>query len=134
MTAEALDAIARGELQRVAGFRDRILCCSVAGCLAAGGDAVRKALAAGGAEVDVCGTGCMGLCSEGPLVRSAARDTIYTNVAPADAPAILSGDYASAIRPDDPFFKGQHRLILANSGHTDPERIEDYIAAGGYRA
>jgi bidirectional [NiFe] hydrogenase diaphorase subunit len=36
--------------------------------------------------------------------------------------------------PDHPFYAGQRRIILANSGHTDPERISDYIAAGGYRA
>ena len=36
--------------------------------------------------------------------------------------------------PDHPFFAGQRRIILANSGHTDPERITDYIADGGYRA
>ena len=28
----------------------------------------------------------------------------------------------------------QHRLILRNCGQINPERIEDYIATGGYEA
>jgi bidirectional [NiFe] hydrogenase diaphorase subunit len=76
----------------------------------------------------------MGLCSEGPLVRSSARDVIYTSVTPADAPAIVSGEAHRFITPEHPFFAGQRRIILANSGYTDPERISDYIAAGGYKS
>jgi bidirectional [NiFe] hydrogenase diaphorase subunit len=74
----------------------------------------------------------MGLCSRGPLVRSAASDSIHTNVTPADAKAIVDGTRPGALTADHPFYGGQRRLILANSGHCDPERIADYIAAGGY--
>ena len=70
----------------------------------------------------------------GPLVRSSAADAIYTNVTPADAPAIVNRDRIPAIQADHPFFAGQRRIILANSGRTDPERISDYIGAGGYRS
>jgi bidirectional [NiFe] hydrogenase diaphorase subunit len=31
-----------------------------------------------------------------------------------------------------PFFQKQTKIVLENSGVVDPERIEDYIAAGGY--
>lgn len=32
-----------------------------------------------------------------------------------------------------PFFSGQKRIILGNCGCYDPERIDEYIARGGYR-
>ncbi|GCE21162.1 hypothetical protein KDK_49620 [Dictyobacter kobayashii] len=32
-----------------------------------------------------------------------------------------------------PFFTQQTRIVLANSGEIDPERLEDYIAVGGYQ-
>ncbi len=140
MTGEALHQIVQTEQHRSAALKDRILCCTVAGCLSGGAHAVRKAL---GDEIrrqnrhpdiEVCGTGCMGLCSEGPLVRSAARDVIFSNVKPAYAAAIVDGTKPGDIKPDHPFFAGQCRIILANSGHTDPERITDYIARGGYRS
>jgi bidirectional [NiFe] hydrogenase diaphorase subunit len=75
----------------------------------------------------------MGLCCRGPLVRSAKRDAIYTEVKPGDARALIRGELAG-ITPDDPFYQGQRRIILVNSGHADPERINDYIAMGGYQS
>jgi bidirectional [NiFe] hydrogenase diaphorase subunit len=145
MTPETLFQIQRAEQQRAAGLKDRILCCTVAGCLSGGAAAVRSAIEheveqqGRSAEIEVSGTGCMGLCCEGPLVRSSAADAIYTNVTPADAGAIVSGAATvylarRTVKPDHPFYAGQHRLILANSGHTDPERITDYIAEGGYQS
>jgi NADH-quinone oxidoreductase subunit F len=35
---------------------------------------------------------------------------------------------------DLPFFKGQKKLVLRNSGLINPEDIEEYIAVGGYSA
>jgi len=140
MNRETLLHVQQAEQQRVALLKDRILCCTVAGCLAGGAGAVRDALdrevAGQGrtSEIEVCGTGCMGLCSEGPLVRSSAADAIYSNVTSADAPAIVNGDRVPTIGPDHPFFAGQRRIILANSGRTDPERIADYIGTGGYQS
>jgi len=32
------------------------------------------------------------------------------------------------------FFKKQHRIVLRNAGKIDPNRIQDYIAMGGYTA
>ena len=140
MTGEALLKIQNDERERTAHLKDRIFCCTVAGCLSGGADAVRAAIEGEVArqgrasEIEVCGTGCMGLCSEGPLVRSALRDTIFTGVTPADAPAIVDGSKPGDIKPDHAFFAGQRRIILANSGHADPERVNDYIAHGGYRS
>jgi bidirectional [NiFe] hydrogenase diaphorase subunit len=137
MTADTLVRIRQAEQQRQAGLRDRTLCCTVAGCLSGGAQEVRHALEIEvsrqglSSEIEVTGTGCMGLCCEGPLVRSSARNAIYTRVTTKDAPDVIRGT-CRAVTTDHPFFKGQRRIILSNAGHTDPERIVDYIAAGGY--
>jgi bidirectional [NiFe] hydrogenase diaphorase subunit len=143
MTAETLFQIRQTEQQRQAKLKNRIMCCTVAGCLSCGAEALRHALESEvgkqgrAAEIEVCGTGCLGLCSEGPLVRSTAADVIFTRATPDDAPAIVSGAGelpGRTLHPNHPFFAGQRRIILANSGKTDPERISDYIAQGGYRS
>jgi bidirectional [NiFe] hydrogenase diaphorase subunit len=149
MTAETLTLMRQAELERQRALENRILCCSVAGCLSAGGDSVRKALEntvkARGLEgnVEVCGTGCLGLCNRGPLVRNTAADTVFCEVTPADAESIVeNGQDRGAqnrikertLGAEHPFYAGQFRTILANAGKADPERIADYIAQGGYRA
>ena len=144
MTADALNRVLQSEQERQSRLKDRILCCSVAGCDSAGGEAVRKALedeaalAGQSAEIEVCGTGCMGWCGRGPVVRSAAADVIYTEVTPRDAASLVRGEQSAfegrMLPPDHPFYAGQRRMILANSGHADPERVADYIAMGGHQA
>jgi bidirectional [NiFe] hydrogenase diaphorase subunit len=144
MTAENLNRTRQQEMERQEKLENRILCCSVAGCLSAGGAKVREAIQnevrqqGREHEIEVCGTGCLGLCSRGPLVRSAASDTVYTDVTPEDARAIVADRPAAlgarALTPADSFYAGQKRVILANSGKSDPERVEDYIALGGYQA
>jgi len=144
MNAESLNRVRTAEHDRQSGLTDRIMCCSVAGCLSAGGGAVRAAIQREVGEqgkeatIEVCGTGCMGLCSRGPLVRSAAADLVYAEVKPDDAGALLRHDHSRfegrLLAPDHPFYIQQRRIILANSGRTDPERIADYISQGGYQA
>lgn len=52
----------------------RIRCCTVGGCLSAGGPTVKAELEKTVAnaeldeQVDIVGVGCMGLCSQGPRV------------------------------------------------------------------
>lgn len=142
MTAETLNQTRQIELERQGRLKQRILCCTVAGCLSAGAGAVRSALeqeveARGkSAEIEICGTGCLGLCCRGPLVRSAASNVIYADVKPDDAPGIVSDETLDGrvLEADHPFYAGQRRIILENSGHSDPERIEHYIARGGYQS
>jgi len=144
MTSDTLLAVRQAELTRQSGLADRILCCTVAGCLSGGAREVRAAvqqqidLQKRSGQVEVCGTGCMGMCSQGPLVRSSAADAIFTNVTAADAEALVAGNRSHFLNrtllPDHPFFAGQKRLILGNSGYADPERFADYVARGGYQA
>jgi bidirectional [NiFe] hydrogenase diaphorase subunit len=144
MTPDTLHTIQRAEQERQRQLDDRIMCCTVAGCLSGGSEAVRAAIqeqiAAHGlsGKIEVRGTGCMGLCCEGPLVRSLASDAVFTNVTPADASALVTGDHGKfegrILKPEHPFFAGQRRIILGNSGHADPEAFAEYVARGGYQS
>jgi bidirectional [NiFe] hydrogenase diaphorase subunit len=138
--------------QRELAARDaqhRIAVCSAAGCLSTGGGAAKDALTAAvradGLErsVRVMGTGCLGLCHAGPLAQvdlAGEPPVIYNAVTPEFARTLVEGVAAKALpaahRCDatQPFFKRQHRIVTADSGRVDPERIEDYLAVGGYGA
>src|SRR5439155_1128918 len=66
------------------------------------------------------------------------EETLYQAVTPDDAPAIIESLSGAPVDrlicpADRPFFTQQTRIVLANSGEIDPERLEDYIAAGGYQ-
>ncbi len=147
MTNEELNDIQAEEQQRQQALKNRIHCCTAAGCVSCGSDQVKKAIGdqikAQGLEgqVEVCGTGCMGLCSRGPLVRTSADNAIYADVKAEDAVALVSDQpgekekiAAKKLDSATPFFIKQHKIVLANSGYVDPERLTDYIARGGYQA
>jgi bidirectional [NiFe] hydrogenase diaphorase subunit len=128
----------------------RIRCCIAAGCLSANSQLVKQrieeAVAAVGLadQVEVCGVGCMRLCSQGPLVAVDPAGKLFQKVAPEQAPGLV-GQVDGSVAPLDagtpdqgdpnlPFFTRQTPIVLENSGAIDPERIESYIAAGGYQA
>jgi len=143
MTPEELRDKQAEELERQQALSKRIMCCTAAGCLSCGAAAIRQSLDAEvaardlGDKVEICGTGCMGLCSQGPLVLNAAEPRLYGNVTAADAGAILAGEDTSshgAIDLQSPFFMRQQKIVLANSGRVDPEKLADYIAVGGYQS
>jgi bidirectional [NiFe] hydrogenase diaphorase subunit len=121
----------------------RLRCCAAAGCLSSHSLAVKETLeqavtAAGLNErVQVCAVGCLRLCCEGPLVQVDPAGPLYQKVTPANAPSLidaLQGGHATAATGDlhQPFFTGQMPIVLENSGQVEPERIESYLAAGGY--
>jgi bidirectional [NiFe] hydrogenase diaphorase subunit len=147
MTVEDLSEKQTEELERQKSLENRIMCCTAAGCVSCGADGLRNAIAseikAQGREgkVEVCGTGCMGMCSKAPLVLSTADHRLYGNATPADAAALVSPNpidrqplAARAIDLEAPFFTKQVKVVLANSGKVDPEKLIDYIAAGGYQS
>jgi bidirectional [NiFe] hydrogenase diaphorase subunit len=142
MTTEGLQEAREAELERQRQLSGRILCCTAAGCVSCGGEQVRKAIAAqikeqGKESLEVCGTGCLGLCGRGPLVRTSTDGAVYTNVTVEDAAVLVGASAMPASRrvaADDPFYALQHRIVLANAGVADPEVIADYISTGGYGA
>jgi bidirectional [NiFe] hydrogenase diaphorase subunit len=142
MTIEGLQEALEAEQERQQKLEGRILCCTAAGCVSCGGDKVRQAIAAQIKEQgqegrqEVCGTGCMGLCGRGPLVRTSRDGAVYTNVTADDAAALVGGAAPAdrRVAADDPFYACQQRIVLANAGVADPESIADYISTGGYGA
>lgn len=144
MTPEELDAIGRKEREAQQEASQCVRVCVAAGCLSCQSDAVKEALtreaATRGANgrCQVKGVGCMGLCSEGPLV-STGPGNLYQHVSSADAGEILDSLDAQPVSrllcpTSVPFFQRQKKIVLENSGVIDPERIEEYIAQDGYCA
>lgn len=149
MTIEELRDIAEKERERQSQYKHQIHVCTAAACLSQRSDQVKASLES---EVkahglDGCchvkGVGCMGLCAAGPLVSDETNHRLYQNVRPTDettdAKEIVESLDAQpvtrlSLSPDLPFFKEQQKIVLENSGQIDPERIEDYILAGGYEA
>jgi bidirectional [NiFe] hydrogenase diaphorase subunit len=142
--------LAQKEREVQSTFRRHVLCCGSTACLSSGAQAAREAIEAVVAErelqqdVRVVSTGCMGLCSRGPLVKIRTRgedDVLYADV-DADAAHTIAEHHVVGGEPVDdgqiplshPFFARQVRVVLENMGETDPNRIEDYIARGGYLA
>ena len=134
-----------------------VFVCRGTGCVSGGSDAVYEALktelkkqGVTGAEIDF--TGCHGFCQQGPNVVVEPDGIFYTHVDPDDAAEIV----ASHIRDKKPvarlfyhepvtgvpmpyytdvrFYSEQQRVVLRNCGHINPERIDDYIACGGYQS
>jgi bidirectional [NiFe] hydrogenase diaphorase subunit len=134
--AEAENAIARS-------FEHTIHVCVAAGCLSQHSDQVKQYLEHQIEERDlthcrVKGVGCMGLCRAGPLVSVRPEETLYQSVTLHDAPAIIESLGGTPVKrlicpTNRPFFTQQTKIVLANSGEIDPERLEDYIAVGGYQ-
>jgi len=147
MTVEDLQELAEQEQQRQQQFTHRIMYCAAAGCVSCGSievrDMIKKALhekdLAG--KVEVIGTGCMGLCGEGPLVKILPDNALYQRVDEIVARRIVEEHLVGGNTVDDhlidtshPFFAEQVKIVLENCGRIDAERIEEYIAVGGYDA
>src|SRR3954468_2367017 len=144
MTPEELEQIAEDERAEQGKYTQRVNVCVAAGCLSCQSQSVKDTLeqevTRRGAK-DHCqikGVGCMGLCSEGPLV-STSNGVLYKKVTAADSPAVLDSLAAEPVSrllcsTDVPFFQRQTKIVLENSGNIDPDRIEDYIGANGYSA
>lgn len=151
MTPDELAQIASKERDAALQVPHHIHVCIAAGCLSQQSDAVQKAL---GEEIKklgreqqcaVKGVGCLGLCKAGPLVElveyelSEPRTTLYEYVAPSDATEIVQSFNTGIVKRLEctaaaSFLEPQTKISLENSGHIDPERIEDYIAVDGYTA
>ena len=95
-------------------------------------------------------SGCHGFCEMGPLVHIEPLGVMYVRVKPEDCREIvertlLGGEVIERLtyhqdgvsyprQEDIPFYKKQHRVVLASCGTSDAENLEEYSAKGGYRA
>jgi NADH-quinone oxidoreductase subunit F len=109
---------------------------------------LEEEIAARGLEVELGIAGCMGMCYREPLVevrRPGARPVVYRELT-AERVARLLDEGLDSEAPieewvaqaegmacsEDSFFDKQQRIVLRNCGAINPERLEDYLAAGGY--
>jgi NADH-quinone oxidoreductase subunit F len=134
-----------------------VFVCEGTGCISAGSAAVYDALQAEVARqrvvnVTVDFTGCHGFCEQGPNVVIEPDGVFYTHVEAEDAAEIVSSHLRDGnpverlfyrepvtgktvpLYSDIKFYSGQQRIILRNCGHINPEKIDDYVAHGGYQA
>ncbi len=122
-------------------------------------DAIREYCLTKKLDVDIVETGCIGFCSEEPIVDiklpGKARVS-FGNVTAEDVPQMFDKAWVGKFDPDHligqfrspsdkpwagvpfldehPFMKLQCRVVLAGSGIIDPTNIDEYIARGGYSA
>ena len=142
MTIEELEQIAESVRLENAKFDHEINVCMGTGCLSQHSDKLRDelttAVAASGKKAFVRRTGCMGLCAAGPLVLVDPEETLYQHVNATHAEAVvasLGGEPIAELQCNlREHFDQQVHVVLENSGHIDPERIDDYIARDGYQA
>ncbi len=104
------------------------------------------------AEAVVVTTGCNGFCGAGPLVVVQPDGIFYQLLKVSDIPHLVEEHFLKG-RPvkklmytppeektpipkmsEIPFFADQTLIALRNRGMIDPEKIEDYIGRGGYKA
>ncbi|NYE56599.1 NADH-quinone oxidoreductase subunit NuoF [Carboxydothermus ferrireducens] len=135
----------------------KVLICAGTGCISSGSPKVtekfREELSKRGiTDIEVYNTGCHGFCEQGPIVIIEPDKTFYCRVEVDDVPEIiekhlLGGQIVEKVLFHEPqvdkkvekytdisFYAKQQRLVLHNCGHINPERIEDYVANGGYEA
>ncbi len=118
-------------------------------------EAIRREIEGLGDRVRLWEVGCMGLCSQEPLVviiKPGDFSVCYHHATPAIVPRLVEG----YVRGDDPclelalgtvaggngeavyipeldIFKYQSRVLLRSCGYISPLEIEHYLASGGYR-
>lgn len=128
--------------------------CTGTGGIAAGGEEVlstfKKTLSSAGIEVtflencSIHKVGCRGFCSKDVLVDIVidGEKTTYENIKPDMVDRIINEHIIggnpvtewSVGEAYNNFHKKQKKVVLSHCGEIDPEDINAYIAAGGYKA
>jgi len=143
MNVDEIHEIAEQSREKQSQYQHRIVVCTGTACQSAHSDQIIDTLTAEvrqrGLEkrCAIVGGGCRGLCAAGPLVTVEPQEILYQGVKPDDAPALvesLDAKPVERLRCDTsmPFFSKQKRVVLEYNGLIDPERIEDYMAVGGF--
>ncbi len=139
-------------------YRMSMMICAGTGCVSNKSFEVKDALEAElekhnlADEIEVVPTGCQGFCAQGPIVLIKPENIFYQLLTVDDVPELVEQQCVKGspverlmYRPDKkadpipkvddiPFFKKQQPVALANRGNIDPEKIDEYIARGGYKA
>ncbi|OHB49130.1 MAG: hypothetical protein A2Y10_05195 [Planctomycetes bacterium GWF2_41_51] len=122
-------------------------------------EAIREYCKTKNIDADIVEVGCIGFCSEEPIVdvKLPGKTRVsFGNVNAEDAAKLLDKTFAGKIDAqhllgqfrserdqawtgvqyldEHPFMKLQRRVVLAGGGIIDPTNIDEYIARGGYSA
>ena len=134
-----------------------ICICEGTGCVSGKSVEIRKALERAVAEsglenIKVDFTGCHGFCEQGPIAVVEPEGIFYTHISVEDVSEIVQShlrdgqpverlfyrdpvsDQVVPRHKDIDFYAKQQRIVLRNCGRINPERIEDYLAQGGYQS
>ncbi len=136
----------------------RVQVCAGTACVFAGSlkmfAAFEAEIAAAGLadDVEVAIIGCHGLCSQGPLAVVSGEETYYPKLKAKHVKRIVEEHLVGGAIVDDllyvepgsgeriacwhdiPFYAQQKRIALRDVGIIHPERIDEYVARGGYAA
>ncbi|MCS7151074.1 MAG: NADH-quinone oxidoreductase subunit NuoF [Endomicrobia bacterium] len=103
-------------------------------------------------KVEICFSGCLGMCNEGPIVIVYPDNIAYTKLKAEDVKLIVERHliegkpveelnilkngkprFIKVFGTIDKFYK-QKRIVLRNCGLIDPENIDEYLAVRGYES
>lgn len=153
-----LEAIANAYREKLHAYEHRVTVCGGGGCVSSGCMAVRDAAETYiqteglGGSVYLGLTGCMGLCSLGPLMYIEPEGVLYVKVSPETAREILERHLIAGEIPEEytfqdektgqhipkmaeiPFFSEQVKIALQNCGRVEYGSLESYVAEGGFLA
>ena len=122
--------------------------------IAAGGQDVvaelEKKIEELGLDVEIRSTGCCGMCHREVIleVQTEKHGTSFYGDIDAKKAGRIVEEHIKAGEPiedwliapagkdieEEPYFSKQKRIVLRNCGRFNPESIDDYIAAGGFKA
>lgn len=159
-TANTLNTFLRNAKKTIDRFeterqKTTVLVCTGGGCIASGSldivKAFRDSIEAAGLDIPVVGTGCMGPCSKGPVVRILPDNIIYQNLGTSDVQRIVREHLGEGVPVEDllltddhpvktvhsesesSFLAPQRKIVLRNCGLIDPLDIDEYIGRRGYQ-
>jgi NADH-quinone oxidoreductase subunit F len=110
---------------------------------------LRQRIAAEQLSHEVAKTGCLGMCYREPLVEiSDGATSVHYGGVSVDKVERLVAEHviggrlidewvvlsSAGTAPESGFLARQNRIVLRNCGSIDPERVEEYLAVGGYEA
>ena len=153
-----LEEIKKTFLKQQSSYKHNVLVCGGAGCVSSNCKEIENALRDElrrfefDDSINVYQTGCMGMCTLGPMILVLPERTLYVNLTPDKVHDIVkwhfghgetiseytyynptTQEYVPCIDDID-FYKSQVKLVLENCGIIDHANIASYIANDGYLA